>query len=66
MGRRARHLTPYDHLWALIRACPQVGIFNGMGTKGITLAPYFAQHFVNHLIHQQPLDVEVDVKRYFK
>ena len=45
---------------------PQVGIFNGMGTKGITLAPYFAQHFVNHLIHQQPLDVEVDVKRYFK
>jgi glycine/D-amino acid oxidase-like deaminating enzyme len=45
---------------------PQVGIFNGMGTKGITLAPYFAQHFVNHIVHQHPLDVEVDVKRYFK
>ena len=28
-----------------------IGIFNGMGTKGISLAPYFAQQFTNHIVH---------------
>ena len=27
-----------------------IGIFNGMGTKGISLAPYFAQHLANHIV----------------
>jgi len=40
-----------------------VGIFNGMGTKGISLAPYFANHFVSHLLHDRPLMKEVDIKR---
>jgi glycine oxidase len=43
-----------------------VGIFNGMGTKGISLAPYFAKHFAEHLVHGAPLMEEVDIKRTVK
>jgi glycine/D-amino acid oxidase-like deaminating enzyme len=38
---------------------PQIGIFNGMGTKGVMLAPYFAEHFVNHLENNADLMPEV-------
>lgn len=38
---------------------PQIGIFNGMGTKGVILAPYFAEHFVNHLLNNADLMPEV-------
>lgn len=51
----------------LIGTHPQhknVSVFNGMGTKGISLAPYFAQHFTQHLLHQTPLMPEVDVQRF--
>ncbi len=41
-----------------------VGIFNGMGAKGISLAPFFAQHFTENLIQQKPLMKEVDIKRF--
>ncbi len=41
-----------------------VGIFNGMGTKGISLAPFFANHFTEHLLKQIPLMKEVDIKRF--
>ena len=41
-----------------------IGIFNGMGTKGISLAPFFANHFTEHLLHQKPLMKEVDIKRF--
>jgi len=41
-----------------------VGIFNGLGTKGISLAPFFAKHFTEHLVHQKPLMKEVDIKRF--
>lgn len=43
---------------------PQIGFFNGLGTKGVSLAPYFAQHFVGHLERHEPLQEEVDIKRY--
>ncbi|MFK7948938.1 MAG: NAD(P)/FAD-dependent oxidoreductase [Saprospiraceae bacterium] len=39
-------------------------IFNGLGTKGSSLAPYFANHFVEHLLHQKPLMKEVNIQRY--
>jgi len=42
-----------------------IGIFNGLGTKGVSLAPYFAEQFVQHLLHGVPLEKEVDVKRFF-
>jgi hypothetical protein len=41
-----------------------VCIFNGMGTKGVQLAPYFADRLIDHLEKQQPLPEEVDVKRW--
>jgi glycine/D-amino acid oxidase-like deaminating enzyme len=39
-----------------------VGIFNGMGTKGISLSPYFAEHFAEHIVNGKELLPEVDVK----
>jgi len=43
----------------------RIGIFNGLGTKGFSLAPYFANHFCNHLLNNEPLFSDVDVKRFF-
>lgn len=45
---------------------PQVAIFNGLGTKGTSLAPYFARQLVNHLLHDAPLTPEADVRRFTK
>ena len=42
---------------------PQLGIFNGLGTKGISLAPYFASHFSDFILNNTPLLKEVDIKR---
>ncbi|RYD98178.1 MAG: FAD-binding oxidoreductase [Sphingobacteriales bacterium] len=42
----------------------QVGIFNGLGTKGTSLAPYFAQQLARHLLHGAPLTPEADVRRF--
>jgi glycine/D-amino acid oxidase-like deaminating enzyme len=41
-----------------------VGIFNGMGTKGFSLSPYFANHLAEHLVNGKPLNSEVDIKRF--
>jgi glycine/D-amino acid oxidase-like deaminating enzyme len=43
---------------------PSVAIFNGMGTKGCSLAPFFAYQLTKHLLEQQPLYAEVDVQRF--
>lgn len=42
---------------------PALGVFNGMGTKGVMLAPYFANHFYNFLENNIPLDKEVTISR---
>lgn len=42
-----------------------VTIFNGLGTKGVTLAPYLAHAFCNHLIYGKELNPLVNIKRYF-
>lgn len=41
-------------------------VFNGLGTKGVMLAPYFSQHFVDHILNNTPLLEEVDINRYIK
>lgn len=41
-----------------------VGIFNGLGTKGMMLAPYLAKHFVDVLEHGEALIKEVDIMRF--
>jgi len=43
-----------------------VGVFNGMGTKGCSLAPYFSKEFASHLAYNTPIDPQVDVKRFSK
>ena len=45
---------------------PRVGILNGMGTKGCSLAPFFANQLVEHLCHNKTIEPEVDVKRFQK
>lgn len=39
-------------------------LFNGLGTKGVSLGPYFASHFIDHLENGSPLDPEVNVSRF--
>jgi glycine oxidase len=41
-----------------------IGIFNGMGTKGVMLAPYFAQQFSRFLDNKIALSDEVNCSRY--
>lgn len=43
-----------------------IGILNGMGTKGCSLAPYFAQQLAEHLVHGKPLLPAADMKRFEK
>jgi glycine/D-amino acid oxidase-like deaminating enzyme len=47
-------------------ANPAVGILNGMGTKGCSLAPYFAHELVRNVIDASPIRADVDVKRFTK
>lgn len=42
-----------------------LGIFNGFGSKGVALVPYFAKQFVNFLLKDQQLDPLVNINKYF-
>ncbi|MCB9360402.1 MAG: FAD-dependent oxidoreductase [Flavobacteriales bacterium] len=42
----------------------QLGVFNGLGTKGVMLAPYFAQKLVNCLLNNEQLPEEVNINRF--
>ncbi len=44
--------------------CPQVGVFNGLGTKGVSLAPYFARQLTNHLLIGTEVHRDVHIGRY--
>ncbi len=41
-----------------------VGLFNGMGSKGCSLTPYFAKQLTAHLIDGSPLHPLVNVQRF--
>ena len=43
---------------------PQLAVFNGLGTKGASLAPYWAEQLVRYLLDGEMLDREVDVRRF--
>lgn len=45
---------------------PTVGILNGMGTKGCSLAPYFARQLVKYLVDGSAILPEADVRRFEK
>lgn len=40
-------------------------VFNGLGAKGVTLAPYYANQLVNFLETGTNLDKEVNIERYY-
>jgi hypothetical protein len=41
-------------------------LFNGLGTKGVMNAPYFAINFVDSLEGKAELDAEVNIERFEK
>ncbi|MBN9386128.1 MAG: FAD-binding oxidoreductase [Chitinophagaceae bacterium] len=45
---------------------PAIGILNGMGTKGCSLAPYFAHQLVEHIVHGGAIRPDADVRRFTK
>jgi glycine/D-amino acid oxidase-like deaminating enzyme len=42
----------------------QVGIFNGFGSKGVSLIPYFAQEFVSELQGKKMVHPEASIRRF--
>lgn len=42
---------------------PQLAVFNGLGTKGASLSPYFAEEMAAFLVEGRKLDEEVDIAR---
>jgi glycine/D-amino acid oxidase-like deaminating enzyme len=43
---------------------PSVGIFNGLGTKGVLLAPYYAEQLAAHIGRGHKIENEVNVRRF--
>ncbi len=43
---------------------PQLAILNGLGTRGVMLAPKMAKQLYNHLEKGQDLSKEVDISRF--
>ena len=41
-----------------------VYILNGLGTKGYSLAPYFAKQLVNFIVRSTPIEKEVNIARF--
>lgn len=41
-------------------------IMNGLGTKGMSLAPYFSIHLLDHILLNAPLMHEVNIARIFR
>lgn len=39
-------------------------VMNGLGSRGVLLSPWCAQHLAEHLIDGLPIDAEVDVARF--
>ena len=42
----------------------QLAIFNGLGTKGASLAPFWANHFADYLCENAALNDEVNINRF--
>ena len=40
--------------------------FNGFGSKGYALSPYFASHFAEYLLEGGELDKEADLSRHVR
>lgn len=45
---------------------PNIGILNGMGTKGCSLAPFFAKQLTDHLLYEEPVSADASIDRFRK
>lgn len=43
---------------------PQLNIFNGLGTKGASLGPFWARKMCDFLLKNEDLDPQVDIRRF--
>jgi len=43
---------------------PNLAIFNGLGTKGASLGPFWAQEMTDFLVNNKPLEKQVNIVRY--
>lgn len=43
----------------------KIYFFNGMGTKGVMLAPYFSNILMQHLTSKSDIEDEINIDRYF-
>ena len=41
-----------------------IGIFNGFGSKGVSLVPFFGKQFVDFFVYQKELHPEVNINRF--
>jgi glycine/D-amino acid oxidase-like deaminating enzyme len=41
-----------------------IGIFNGFGSKGSLLIPWYAEQMTRHILHQTPLPKHADIQRF--
>ncbi len=42
-----------------------IGIFNGLGTKGVSMAPYFAELFAESVLNNKQLASDVNIERFY-
>src|SRR4029077_3930594 len=43
---------------------PQLAYFNGLGSKGSLLAPFFAEQLAAYIAGERAVDAEVDVRKH--
>lgn len=53
-----------DRRPVLGRSAAHEALLNGLGSRGVLLAPWSAQHLSAHLFDGAPLDAEVDLRRF--
>ena len=44
----------------------QLSVLNGLGTRGVMIAPTVAKNLFHHLEYGEKLDQEIDIKRFVK
>lgn len=44
----------------------RIYVLNGMGSRGVMIAPYISEQLFNHIENGKELDIEIDVKRFEK
>ncbi|MTI31752.1 NAD(P)/FAD-dependent oxidoreductase [Xanthovirga aplysinae] len=42
----------------------ELAVFNGLGTKGVSLSPYFSEQLADFFVMNKELDMEVNINRY--